>query len=162
MEKRKFGLRGNLFGFVGKSNKFHIISFNAPFMPEGLPQQSSIDSGGVKGIEIALRFCRKVGDYLKPHGYAILVIADFVDHGEVQKELENKFGKENVHHEDRLILYPCKTPEKIDLAYEVRWKDEIESRCGYQFETCWLGSEEFIAFKMRHYIARKEKKKTKR
>jgi methylase of polypeptide subunit release factors len=156
LDERRITLAaGDLFEPAPKGQFFDVIAFNAPFLPESLANHSNVDSGGQRGVEIALRFCAGAKTHLQDGGWAILTLADYVDNGTLHETLEQEFGIANVQMDERLILYPCKPPAGIPRAYEVEMRHEIEKCCNYRFETCWIGGEEFIAFNMRYYCARR-------
>jgi methylase of polypeptide subunit release factors len=145
---------GDLFETRAADAPFDVIAFNAPFLPEALPDHAPLDCGGRRGTAESLRFCSEARKHLRQGGWAILAVADYVDDGSIRKALEQKFGRQNVHMEERLILYPFKPLDRIPLAHEVECRDELERQFGYRFEICRLGSEEFLAFNMRHYCAK--------
>jgi predicted RNA methylase len=128
-----------------------IIAFNPPFLPNGLSRHPAVDSGGVTGTELAVRFAASVHQRLKAGGVAIVAIADYVDRGEVRAELVKTFGRVSV--DEQLLLFPYEPPRHIELAYEVEMREQIEDICGYRFETLLLGHRKFLSFKIRSYVA---------
>jgi len=149
--------RGDLFSVNDGAKQFHVIAFNAPFQPKAILENGNVDISGENGTDVALKFCKEVRSHLRPGGWAILAVADFVDQesGSILRDaLNTSFGIKNVIVEDRLILYPCETVNGTSLAYEVQYRAQLELHTGYQFEKCSLGAKDFIAFHMRHYCAR--------
>ncbi len=86
-----------------------------------------------------------------------MTAADYFDNGKCKETLQTKFGKDNVIQEDRVILYPCHPKPPIHQAYEFKNRLQIKKDFNYEFEKCFLGGEEFLAFKMRHYLAHRVK-----
>ncbi|HYG34647.1 MAG TPA: methyltransferase, partial [Clostridia bacterium] len=147
--------RGNLFEANAGSKQYDVIAFNPPFLPEGLPQRSGIDCGGRLGVEIPLQFCEELPRHLTRGGRGIVAVADYVDDGRICRCLKDGFGADRVTMEERLILYPLQPVPPIPQAYEVSYKEHIEKLCNYHFERCLLGQQEYLGFKMRHYIAQR-------
>jgi len=132
---------------------YDLVVFNAPFLPEGLPENPVVDYGGRQGPELAVRFAQAVYAHLAPGGVAIVTTADYVDDGAVSFALSKMFGPENVRVRDRLILYPFVPQAGIDVAHEIKYRKIIEPKGSYRFEVCIFGEAHFLGFKMRHYIA---------
>jgi hypothetical protein len=152
-------VRGSLFEVNDpKQKRFHLIAFNPPFLPvQDLSINPSVDAGGNLGLEIAESYCEAVYDHLEVGGWSVLALADYVDNGKIKQILGNRFGASNVDCRERVILYPFR-PEQPDVpaAYEVRYRSTIEQACRYRFETCVLGKQSYLAFKMRHYLAQRK------
>ena len=150
---------GDLFeGCNNENEKFSVIAFNPPFLPiYHIEKALNADSGGNSGKEVAQRYCESILDHLEVGGWSILAIPDYVDDGQIKVLLEHNFGKENVYMKERIILYPEHPISPIPTAYEIRYRAEIENNLKYKFENCVFGNENFIAFKMRHYIANRVK-----
>lgn len=146
----------DLFDAKQPNEQFDMILFNPPFSPmagiNDLDRQ--IDAGGSKGNNVAARFCENVYDHLKPGGWAVIAVADYIDDGHLQKILENCFGHDPsrfvVH--NRYIFYPYKTERNVPQAFEIRYRETIEKNCRYSFETCFFGEQKFLSFHIRHYL----------
>ncbi len=137
--------------------RFHVVVFNPPFLPvQDLSINPVADAGGNLGLEIAERFCQTVYDHLEVGGWSVLALADYVDNGKILAGLQQRFGAGNVDRRERVILYPF-IPERVNVpaAYEIRYQANIERACNYRFETCVIGGRRYLAFKMRHYLARR-------
>ncbi len=64
--------------FENINEKFDIITFNAPYLPEDKnePEDSKIETtGGKKGDEISLRFVKQAKQHLKKKGKILLLIS---------------------------------------------------------------------------------------
>jgi len=147
---------GNLFAACDTKEKFHVIAFNPPFLPLLQSKDTSFDSGGNKGYEIAEEYCANLYEYLDVGGWGILAIADYVDDGRVKSILSARFGEENIQVQERLILYPYEPTRPIPPAYEITARKSIERICDYHFENIYLGGKRFLMFKMRHYLANRK------
>lgn len=152
-------MRGSLFEVNDpKHQRFHLITFNPPFLPvQDLSINPLVDAGGNLGLEIAESYCEAVYDHLEVGGWSVLALADYVDNGKIKQILNARFEASNVRCQERVILYPFK-PEQPDVpaAYEIRYRSQIEKACRYRFETCVLGKQRYLAFKMRHYLAQRK------
>jgi methylase of polypeptide subunit release factors len=145
--------QGSLFN-VCEDEEFDVVAFNPPFLPTNTPSKfKASDSVWINGKYVAELYCENLYEHLTVGGWGILTAADYFDNGLCKEILETKFGKENVVQEDRVILYPCHPEPPIHPANEIENQFDIERNFHYNFEKCFLGDEEFLVFKMRHYMA---------
>lgn len=78
-------IHSNLFENFSEDEKFHIIVFNPPYLPEDSrePEDSKISTtGGEKGIEIIIKFLKEAKEHLIPEGKIFLItstLAEYLD-----------------------------------------------------------------------------------
>ncbi|MFH1053229.1 MAG: hypothetical protein V1740_02315, partial [Candidatus Woesearchaeota archaeon] len=72
MKKSKLNaIRSNLFSNINKTNRFDLIIFNPPYLPEDKrePKDSRLNTtAGKKGYEIVIKFLQKARKYLRKDG----------------------------------------------------------------------------------------------
>jgi len=66
--------------FENVEAEFDVVVFNPPYLPgeEGLGDEE-IWRGGEKGIEVSERFLEGVSGYLRPDGFALVVVSSLAD-----------------------------------------------------------------------------------
>lgn len=84
--------------FENVKNKFDIIIFNPPYLPEDeLDEEKLITTGGKQGYEILDKFFSEVKNHLNKEGIILLVFSSLTDKKQVDKIIsENKFKKEEL------------------------------------------------------------------
>ena len=77
-EEGLHAIRSDLFSEVPKSEKFDLIIFNPPYLPEDKrePKDSRLaTTGGEKGYELILKFLKQAKDYLNKDGKILLLFS---------------------------------------------------------------------------------------
>lgn len=66
--------------FENLEGKFDVVVFNPPYLPgeQGLGDEE-IWRGGERGIEVTEKFLVEVSDYLRPDGFALVVVSSQAD-----------------------------------------------------------------------------------
>lgn len=77
--------------FEKLSEKFNIVIFNPPYLPEHKFDENPDTSAGKKQ-EVIVRFLQQVRDYLEPNSKIFLLLSSYTPTQEINKELE-KFNK---------------------------------------------------------------------
>jgi release factor glutamine methyltransferase len=79
--------------FSGVGEKFDLIVFNPPYLPEDKREDSESSratSGGIKGDEIIARFLKEVGSYLEEGGRILLVVSSLTPRDEIDNVMQSK------------------------------------------------------------------------
>ena len=108
LKKKGFNaIKSDLFKQINKKEKFDLIIFNAPYLPEDKrePKESSIETtGGKNGDEISLRFLRKAFNYLKKDGKIFLLVSSLTPLNRIKKYKYKIVAKKKIPFEELLIL----------------------------------------------------------
>jgi len=84
-------IRSDLFSKL--KQKFDVIIFNPPYLPEDVRLKDLTVNGGKKGYEVIERFLNKANDYLKTNGCILLLFSSLTDKEKIHKILqENLFS----------------------------------------------------------------------
>ena len=100
-------IKSNLFSKVPKKIFFDLITFNAPYLPEGEyePKDSMlITTGGKKGDEISLKFLKQAKEHLTEHGKILLLISSLTPMDEIEKFKPKILAKRKIFFEELRIL----------------------------------------------------------
>lgn len=84
-------VKSNLFENIGE--KYNLIVFNPPYLPDDKFDKEKDTSGGEKGDEIILKFLKQAGKHLKPEGKIFLLTSSFTPMTRIKKEFENYKAK---------------------------------------------------------------------
>jgi len=68
---------GDMFSAIAKGEKFDLIIFNPPYLPESKYDNRIETTGGKHGWETIEKFLRQVRKYLKPKGKILLLFSSF-------------------------------------------------------------------------------------
>ena len=68
---------GDLFSAIKKGEKFDLIIFNPPYLPESKYDKSIETTGGRHGWETIDKFLKQAKKYLKPKGKILLLFSSF-------------------------------------------------------------------------------------
>lgn len=110
-ELKKQGLqaiKSDLFSNISKENKFNLIIFNAPYLPEEKqePKDSKLTTtAGQEGYEIIIDFIKQAKPYLSPKGNILLLFSSLSQ----PKIILNQAGK---------IGYKAKKLAETSLFFE--------------------------------------------
>ena len=104
-------IQSDLFEQVQKDNKFDIISFNAPYLPEDSedrePQESKVaTTGGKFGDEISIEFLKQAKSHLTKGGKIFLLVSSLTPLDRIKNlDLEIKVvARKKIFFEELLIL----------------------------------------------------------
>lgn len=100
-------INSNLFSKVSKKLKFDLITFNAPYLPEGEyePEESMlITTGGKRGDEISLKFLKKAKNYLTDNGKILLLISSLTPMEKINEFKPKIVAKRKIFFEELKIL----------------------------------------------------------
>jgi release factor glutamine methyltransferase len=100
-------IKSNLFSKVPKKQKFDLITFNAPYLPEGEyePKDSMlITTGGKEGDEISLKFLKQAKEHLADNGKILLLISSLTPIEKINKFKPKILAKKKLFFEKLLIL----------------------------------------------------------
>lgn len=87
-----FILESDLFSNLNSSdkNKFDIITFNTPYLPNEETVFDMALHGGERGNEIALEFLSQAKNYLKRNGFILLLTSSLVHPNEIESYAKEK------------------------------------------------------------------------
>lgn len=109
LKKRGFNARkSNLFSKVNQ--KFDLITFNAPYLPEDSrePKDSrKATTGGKNGDEISIEFIKQAKRYLNKNGKIFLLVSSLTPQEKIKK-LGGKIVKEKKIWMESLIIFEIK------------------------------------------------------
>ncbi len=102
-------LQSNLFSKLSKFNKFDLITFNAPYLPEDPDNFEPADSkrittGGEKGDEISLKFIKQAKQHLTKYGKIFLLISSLTPTERINKFKPKIVARKKIFMEELLIL----------------------------------------------------------
>ena len=95
-------IKSNLFSKIKKSEKFDIIVFNAPYLPE---DETGFDNkqdttGGKKGDEIPLKFLKQAKQHLNKNGKIFLLISSLTPKSKINKFHPKLVAKKRIFFEE--------------------------------------------------------------
>jgi len=99
-------IHSNLFSKIKKSDKFNIIVFNAPYLPE---EETGFDNkadttGGKTGDEIPINFLKQANQHLAKGGKIFLLISSLTPMNKIRKFSPKTAAKKRIFFEDLIIL----------------------------------------------------------
>lgn len=68
-------IHSNLFSKINKENKFDLIMFNPPYLPEDKYDKEKDTTAGKKGYELIIKFLGKAKNYLENGGHVLLLFS---------------------------------------------------------------------------------------
>ena len=95
----------NLFESI--KEKFDVIVFNAPYLPEDKrePKESQVaTTGGKKGDEISIRFLEQAKEHLNKDGKVYLLISSLTPQDRINKFNPTKVASKKIDFEELIIL----------------------------------------------------------
>lgn len=107
--KKKINARvSNLFDNIKKTEKFDIIVFNPPYLPEDKHDKQKDTSGGKRGDETILKFLEQAKLYLNKKGKVLLLLSTHTPRTRINKLLKNyhsrKIAEEKLFFETLEVL----------------------------------------------------------
>ena len=90
--------------FAEIKNKFEIIAFNAPYLPEDEHDKGIDTSGGKLGDEVILRFLEKAKEHLSENGKIFLVLSSLTPLGRIDEEINRQGMKKEVLVKQKLFF----------------------------------------------------------
>jgi release factor glutamine methyltransferase len=103
-------IKSNLFSKIEKKKKFDLITFNAPYLPEGEYEPSEsmlITTGGKRGDEISLKFLKQAKEHLTEKGKVLLLISSLTPVERINKLKPKLLAKKKIFFEE-LRIYEFK------------------------------------------------------
>ena len=97
----------DLFNNIQKNQKFDIIAFNPPYLPEDKrePKDSRLaTTGGKKGDEIILKFLKQAPNYLNENGIILLLLSSLTPKDKILKLLNQLSLKHKILSEKKLFM----------------------------------------------------------
>jgi HemK-related putative methylase len=105
VKKKGFNvIKSNLFSKIKKNQKFDIITFNAPYLPEDKYDKKPDTTGGKKGDEASLKFLKEAKKHLNKNGKIFLLISSLTPYTKISKFQPNIVAKKQLFFEELLIL----------------------------------------------------------
>ena len=83
-------VKSNLFSKINKKEKFDLIIFNPPYLPQDYredKESAKATTGGKKGDEIILKFIKQANNYLSKDGIILIVISSLTPQNRINKLL---------------------------------------------------------------------------
>ena len=78
LKKQGFkSVHSDLFSNINKKEKFDLIIFNPPYLPEHKYDKEKDTTGGKKGFETIIRFLNQARKYLNKNGNILLLFSSF-------------------------------------------------------------------------------------
>jgi release factor glutamine methyltransferase len=147
--------------FAKVQGAYDLVILSPPYQPEIVEtNQPEADRGGRNGILLALRFADEVHEYLKPGGVCLMLMADYVPHGDVEDRLKARSLATSVGF--RHILYPYNPGHGYPAAYEVAQRSLFETFRDSVFTDQIWGDERpgrsgrhYLAFRMTEIVGRR-------
>ena len=111
-EQKLKAIRSNLFSDINKKNKFNLIIFNAPYLPEDRYDNKKDNiqtTAGKKGYELIIKFLKQASQYLKEEGRILLLFSSLSKPKIIIKEAKRlnynskKISEKNIFFEKILI-----------------------------------------------------------
>lgn len=101
--------------FKKVKEKFDIISFNAPYLPEHKHDKRKDTSGGKKGDEAILKFLKRAKSHLNKNGKIFLLFSSYTPKEKIEKEIKKqKYKIRNIHEKmifmEKLFVYEIIVP----------------------------------------------------
>lgn len=93
LKKKKIKAKqSNLFSDINE--KFDLIIFNPPYLPEDKYDKEKDTSGGKRGDETIIRFLKQARKHLSKKGEILLLISSFTPRKNIEEILEKYYKKE--------------------------------------------------------------------
>lgn len=90
--------------FSNIKDKFNLIIFNAPYLPEDKYDKEKDTSGGKLGDETIIRFIKKLKSHLTEEGEALLLLSSFTPRKRIELELKKQKLRKRVLAEKKLFF----------------------------------------------------------
>jgi len=102
-------IKSNLFQQIPQEQKFDLISFNAPYLPEDSedkePQDSKLaTTGGKLGDEISIEFLKQAKSHLNPSGRILLLVSSLTPFNKINKFRPRVVARQKIFFEELMIL----------------------------------------------------------
>jgi HemK-related putative methylase len=105
-------IHSDLFSKLKTSDKFDLIIFNPPYLPEDKFDSEADTAGGKRGDEIIVRFLKKLKSHLTDNGKALLLLSSLTPMNNINKEFKrykaHLLGKKKLFFEE-LYVWELKT-----------------------------------------------------
>lgn len=107
-------IKTNLFSNIKKSDKFSLIIFNAPYLPESKYDNQADTTAGKKGYEIIIEFLKQAKSHLAKKGAILLLFSSLSKPKIILKEAKSLkynfkiLAKKSVGFFEKLFVYKIK------------------------------------------------------
>lgn len=106
--KKKFSkskvILSDLFSKIPKTNKFDLIIFNPPYLPDNEFDKEADTSGGKNGSEIINKFLKNAKAYLTENGRILILISNFTKGINWLKYEKRLLGKKKIFFEELYVM----------------------------------------------------------
>lgn len=110
LKKKGFkSIKTNIFSNIDKKQKFEIIIFNPPYLPEDKYDKEKDTTAGKKGYELIIKFLKKAKFHLEIKGKILLLISSFSKPNIIKKQAKelgyrfNLLNKKSLFFEELFI-----------------------------------------------------------
>jgi release factor glutamine methyltransferase len=108
LRKKGFNtIQSDLFEKIPAANRFDLIIFNAPYLPEDKNEErhSQLETtGGKRGDEVSLKFLREAKNFLKKGGKILLLVSSITPFDKIKKFKPEIVARKKIWFEELLLL----------------------------------------------------------
>jgi release factor glutamine methyltransferase len=97
-------IKTNLFSKIKKEQKFNLIIFNPPYLPENKYDKKPDTTAGKKGYELIIKFLKQAKSHLNQEGKIILLISSFSKPNIIKKQAKKSGYKINLLNKKSLFF----------------------------------------------------------
>lgn len=94
--KKISAIKSDLFNKIKKSDKFDLIIFNPPYLPEDKFDKEKDTSGGKNGDETILEFLKKARAHLTEKGEILLLLSSFTPKERIERVISKEYEKTQI------------------------------------------------------------------
>lgn len=99
----------DLFEKIPEDEKFDLIIFNPPYLPEDKYDKKPDTTGGKRGYELALRFLKAANNFLAENGEILLLVSSFADERRIIQEAKKYYkieilDKKRIFFEELIVI----------------------------------------------------------
>jgi len=87
-------IQSNLFSKINKKEKFNLIIFNAPYLPEDKHDKGKDTTGGKNGDETIIKFLTQAKSHLNKEGEIILLLSSLTPRKKIGQIIKKSYKKE--------------------------------------------------------------------
>jgi len=96
-------IKSNLFSKL-KDEKYNLVTFNPPYLPEHKHDKKPDTTGGKQGDETIIRFLKQAKQHLKPRGKILFLISSLTPQNKIKKYKPKVLARKKIFFEELLIL----------------------------------------------------------
>ncbi|MCX5869024.1 MAG: methyltransferase [Proteobacteria bacterium] len=94
--KKIKAIQSDLFSKISKKDKFDLIIFNPPYLPEDKHDKGQDTSGGKLGDEVIIKFLNQARSYLDKRGDILLLLSSLTPRDRINKIIEKYYKAEKL------------------------------------------------------------------